>query len=195
MKKTLFWISIFLTLFLFTSVTTFADVLPTISEPSLNVDLANLKELLFRVTLPALLLTILLELPIFYFLGLKSRKSIITVIVMNVITLTLFHYLYYVTESLNYSYLARYLTEEDNFKFKLIAEIVIIIIEAVTFKLVLKKLTWKRSFLTSLLANLVSMFIGTIIFILFLNLIIPDEEGTNLKWKVIKHFSNYLQLP
>lgn len=187
MKLTKFLKSFYtaLAFFLFQIQTTFADIAPSNTKP-INIDLPTLFGTFKLLTLPLIIITILLELPIFYFIGSKSKeitKVTLTVILMNAITLTLAHYIsYYAVEILGNQ--SQHSHKAEIYQLNIVLFLSIIIIKGIIFKIVLKEISLKRSMLTSLLANTASLAIVAAILSL-----IPSYE---LYFSNHTNFINYL---
>jgi hypothetical protein len=104
-----------------------------------------------------ILATLVFELPVFYFLGFKSKRAIAWVVVVNIISVSVFHL------TMAYCSTAPYACNFDvTYGSGLIlAEVVITLFEALVLLLALRKtIAPRRIILATILANAVSAILG-----------------------------------
>lgn len=102
------------------------------------------------VLLPLILITLLLEIPLFLIMISKNRKALLTVLFANLISIPL---LYFATTFLPFSGLVMLI----------VMELIVVIFEAIFIKLTLKELTFKKVLIYSFTANAVSAILGSIV--------------------------------
>lgn len=104
-----------------------------------------------KTLLPILLITLLLEIPIFLVFGFKGRRALLAVLSANLISLPL---LYLATIFIPYSvFTVSVLTV-------LIMELLVVIFEAVFIKMILKEFSFKKILIYSFVANALSVILG-----------------------------------
>jgi len=95
-----------------------------------------------------LLLTLLLEIPVFWLFGFRKKRELLIIILANVISVSTF-------------YIASFWF--SGFLFVLISELIIIIFEIIFLVKILKGVNIKKIILATLVANLISAIIGVVL--------------------------------
>ena len=103
-----------------------------------------------KVLLPLLLITLLLEIPIFLVFGFRGRRALFTVLSTNLISVPLFN-------------LATIFLPFSGLVALIIMELIVVIFEAVFIKLMLKEIAFRRILIYSFVANAVSAILGYVI--------------------------------
>lgn len=103
-----------------------------------------------KILLPPVLITLLLELPLFLIMISRNRKALFAVITANLISVSLF-------------YLATVFFPFTGFPILLVLELIVIIFEAIFIKYLLKELRFRRILIYSFIANTISAIFGTVI--------------------------------
>lgn len=106
-----------------------------------------------KAVLPLILITLLLEIPIFFVLVVRDRRALFTVLSANVISVSLF---YLATILLQLLLLTK-------FTQLIIMELAVIAFEAVFIKLMLKEIRFKKILIYSFVANFISAVLGNIL--------------------------------
>ena len=100
--------------------------------------------------LPLLSITLLIELPIFFVLGVRNRKALLAVLAANLISVPLL-------------YLATILLPLTGFTTLIVMELIVIIFEAVFIKTILKEIGIRKLLMYSFIANAVSAILGSVL--------------------------------
>lgn len=198
--KNLKRLSTFLAIFLFSSMNALAKILldnglPFIDTRVAKVDFSHILDIFKTLTIPLIIITVLLEFPIFYFTGCKSKKKIrtiaLTVILMSLTTLILAHSITYIIEELAFNYFQTSFEQTFYEKLNIIILLTIVIIKGITFKLITKEISWKRSILISLLATLSSI----IIILIIIKYTPYNTPIFQSNYSNLHHFDRYIPIP
>ena len=129
----------------------FADVIPNPADPRPYVPIDYTKKYwedtidLGQTIVFYFLATLLFELPIMYWFGFRSRRSILAVVVANFISVPVLQI------SLAYGYSA------------LILEALVVLIEFAIIKFMLRDMPWNKLLLALVTANIFSAVVGTLV--------------------------------
>lgn len=153
-----------LAFFLFQIQTSFADIMPTKqvcdtkNGCQLVDDPASYNSLSYNnfISTTAIFLAsgLIIEIPIFYFLGIKSKKTILAVFLSNLITVTALTFLLFYLKNNIRQFLGNSELLIIYFGSTILG---IILLKTILFKIITKTVSWKRSFLVSLLASTISI--------------------------------------
>jgi len=113
-----------------------------------NISFSSLFIYIIKNTFPLLLLTLLLELPIFWIFGFRNKRAVSFIILANLISV------------ISFSVASFWL---GGFIFVVFSEVIIIIFEIAFLKLFLKEFIVKKIIFATLVANIISATVGTIL--------------------------------